>query len=457
MVELDARRWAEETFGDASLGDPRRTRRLVDYAAREAEAMQRSTSAACRGNSGAAEGAYKFVRNEHVHSDDIAEAGFQATAQKADGFEVLLALEDSTTLGYRHAVAEQLGSLGGKANAKTRGFWVHSVLLVAPEPKRTIGLLHQQRWIRPNDDDEVINEKESEKWNFASECVAARMGERMARVISVCDREADIYDYLSFKLAREERFVVRAKHDRALASAGYLWDTVGATHALGTLCVQLPQRGGKQARAKREAILKLRAAPVDIKAPQGQKGPPMTVWAVYAREEAPPDGAEALEWMLLTSEDASTYAAASKLLGYYAARWTIEDFHKAWKSGTGVEERKLQSPDNIERVAVILAFLAVRMLQLAEAYAIRPEAACDDLLDRDEWRILWVKTEEKPVPASAPNMAWAYKAVAKLGGWLDTKRTGRAGWEAMTKGWLRLVAMLEGYRLRDAWAGETSE
>jgi hypothetical protein len=419
--------------------------------------MLKSTSAACRGDSAAAQGAYKFLENGNVQNDDIAEAGFQATVRKADGFDVLLAIEDTTTLGYRHAVADQLGSLGGKVDAKTRGFLVHSVLLVAPDPKQTIGLVHQQRWLRANDDEEDINEKESAKWSFASECVAARMGERMTRVISVCDREADIYDYLSFKLRRGERFVVRAKHDRALTSLGFLWDTIAAMPAVGTLRVQLPQRGGKQARAKREATLTLRAAPVDIKAPKGRGDPLKKVWAVYAREEAPPDGVEALEWMLLTTEDASTLSAASRILGYYAARWTIEDFHKAWKSGTGVEERRQQSPESIERVAVILAFVAVRILQLTEAYAIQPEAPCDGLLDKDELRILWAKTEKKPLPKSAPNMAWAYRAVAKLGGWLDTKRTGRAGWDAMTKGWLRLVTMVEGYRLRDELAVETSD
>ena len=36
MYEADARTWAEETFGHAELGDPRRVDRLVDYATRQA-------------------------------------------------------------------------------------------------------------------------------------------------------------------------------------------------------------------------------------------------------------------------------------------------------------------------------------------------------------------------------------------------------------------------------------
>lgn len=235
--------------------------------------MKKSTSAACGGDSAAAQGAYKFAENDHVKSDDITESGFQDTVRKAEGFDVLLAIEDTTTLGYRHAVAEQLGSLGGKEDAKTRGFWVHSVLLVVPEPDQTVGLVHQQRWIRSDDKDDT-DEKESGKWRHASECVAARMRDGMKRVISVCDREADIYAYISFKLSHKERFIVRAKHDRALEASGFLWQKLASMPALGTICIQLEQRGGKQARAKRQATLTLRAAYVEIKPPQRSGGIP---------------------------------------------------------------------------------------------------------------------------------------------------------------------------------------
>ena len=36
----------------------------------------------------------------------------------------------------------------------------------------------------------------------------------MERIISTCDREADVYEYLSFKVEKNERFVVRASWDR---------------------------------------------------------------------------------------------------------------------------------------------------------------------------------------------------------------------------------------------------
>ncbi len=44
-------------------------------------------------------------------------------------------------------------------------------------------------------------------------------------------------------------------------------------------------------------------------------------------------------------------------------------------------------------------------------------------------------------------MAWAYKSLAILGGWKDTKRTGRASIGVVWEGWFRLQTLLEGYEL----------
>ena len=79
----------------------------------------------------------------------IAEGGFQATAALAAQTPGdLLAVEDSTTLSYAHGVVEELGDLGGKADARRRGFIVHSVLMLAADSGRTLGLLEQSRWQR---------------------------------------------------------------------------------------------------------------------------------------------------------------------------------------------------------------------------------------------------------------------------------------------------------------------
>jgi hypothetical protein len=460
MVERDARQWARGTFGGCALGDERRTNRLVEYAAREAGSGAHSTSGACAGDGAAQEGAYRLIRNENVDPDAIAEGGFQATVEASRECRVLLGIEDSTTLGFDHSVAEELGDLGGKEGAKRRGFWVHSMLLVDGETERTVGLVHQQRWSRDPSarlgskkaSQKPRDAKESEKWRFASECAAERMGPLMSRVISVCDREADIYEYVAFKIGAGQRFVVRSCNDRLTETASTLWTEVTSTKKLGTMRIVVQQRGGKHPRAKREVDLALRAAEVTLKAPKylGAGVPPIRVWGVHAVEENPPPGTEALEWLLLSSEPGDALESAQRVLRYYALRWRIEEFHKAWKSGCGVEERRMQSPDNLERIAVILAFLAVRTLQLNEDAARDPERPCDATLREDEWKCLWLATEKSMLPKKAPSALWARNAIAKLGGWFDTKRTGRVGSSTMAQGWLRLQDKLDGFRAAKA-------
>ena len=57
-----------------------------------------------------------------------------------------------------------------------------------------------------------------------------------------------------------------------------------------------------------------------------------------------------------------TLEAVQRVLHDYALRWRVEDFHKAWKSGAGVEARRRQTADNLERIAVMLAFVGWKVL-----------------------------------------------------------------------------------------------
>lgn len=135
-------------------------------------------------------------------------------------------------------------------------------------------------------------------------------------------------------------------------------------------------------------------------------------------------------------------------------RWRIEDFHKAWKSGVGVEAQRMQSTENLEKMIVILSFVAIRLLQLKE-YFEYPQVldiqddniTCDELLTDIEWKVLWSSVEKKSLPEQAPHATWAYKAIARLGGWTDSKKTGKAAWSTIWKGWFRLQERLEGYRV----------
>lgn len=460
MNSADELEWSRQLFGGSDLGDTRRTERLVDVAARMASQMGRSLAKSCGGDQAALLGGYRLMRNEAVEPEAIREGGFGSVAKQAQTQGLLLAVEDTTCISYNHAVAAELGITSNNQDAKRNGFLAHSVLLLDAVSEHTIGLIAQQHWCRDRADygkkhmrkQRSYEDKESYKWEQASVHMAKHLGAAMQRTISVCDRESDVYEYLMYKYGHGQRYVVRAQVDRRLLhSDSKLFETLdNEASALWCYTVQIPQRGGRRAR---EAKLLLRSATVELLAPAGRavEKDSLRVNVVLAEELNAQAQSEPLRWVLLTTEAVSSAEEARQVVRYYELRWRIEDYHKAWKSGVGVERQRFQTVNNLERMLVITSFLAVRLLQLRERMdtpADMPETPCETVLSEDEWKVLWLSTEhKKPIPKTAPSSRWAFYAIAKLGGFTDTKRTGRPGWDTIWHGWFRLRERLDGYQL----------
>lgn len=67
---IDNVEWAEKTFGEANLGDPRRTSRLVKLAATLANTPGKPLVNITESPADM-EGAYRFIRNESVDATSI--------------------------------------------------------------------------------------------------------------------------------------------------------------------------------------------------------------------------------------------------------------------------------------------------------------------------------------------------------------------------------------------------
>jgi len=460
-VFIGAKEWAEDTFKDSDLHDSRRTRRLIKVAASYAKNIGASTLACCDGDEAQIEGAYRLLRNENITPEAIRNGGYRATARNASKEATILAIEDTTTISYKHQATKELGYTSNSLTARSKGFNVHSVLLMSEKTTQTIGLI-EQTWNcrdnaeygkRENRHVRDYKEKESYKWEHASRQMSKILGKKMTDVVSVCDREADIYDYLHYKLSNNQRFIVRAKSNRVVLTTGHkLFEQVFLSKPLGTYKLKVQQRGGRK---EREAKIRYYSASIDLVLPKSQrnKGYPETLQLniVASKEYGNKLKEERLEWIILTTEKADTMESARLVLRNYELRWRIEDFHKAWKSGVGVENLRLQSKENLERGGSILAFIAVRLLQLREIALHNPKKLkktipVTHLLQEDEWKILWITIEKKKLPKKKPDVIWAYKSIGKLGGWYDSKRTGIVGWKALWKGWFKLVERIESYK-----------
>lgn len=461
----NAENWALSMFGHARLGDKRRTKRLTDVTARQAKHSGNSVARACEGSGALLEGTYRFIRNDQVSADAIRRAGFEATAALANEREEVWVLEDTTSLSYKHSVAEKLGKLG-KSTDKARGWWVHNDLMVCGKTTQTLGLVHQEYWCRPDNIDDA-DEKESGKWQAASESMRNVFGAQMSKVITVCDREADIFAYLQDKQRHHERYVVRARHMRQIEDAKQdLYSHLSAQQALGGYQVDIPQKGmvdkkgQRYNRKARTACLEVRAATVSFM----QNNTPLTLNAVLAEEVRAPEGETPLRWLLLTSEPIDTLLDVLKVIRVYTTRWRVEDFHKAWKTGAGAERQRMVEPEHLERMVSILAFVAIRLMQLRESFTVAvtlrnqglseladkvEQMRCDAVLTKDEWLVLWQTDKSKRKPDlqgdAAPSLQWAYLAVARLGGFTDSKRTGIAGWATLWAGWEKLQERVAGF------------
>ena len=80
-------------------------------------------------------------------------------------------------------------------------------------------------------------------------------------------------------------------------------------------------RGGRK---KRTALTEVRSVQLALRPPQEHRDDqPLAVWVTKVSEPGPPPGAEALDWLLVSSEGAATAAAALRNLRQYELRWGV--------------------------------------------------------------------------------------------------------------------------------------
>jgi len=444
---MGCRVWAEDTFGLCALGNTLRTRRLVDYSARQSARPSVSTHAACSGNAAAAEGAYRFLENDAVDPDAIALGGFRSTAKKRAGSQKVLIITDTTGQTFSHSVADELEGYNDDDD-RSRGWKVHSSLMVDSKTDMVLGLIDQEWWQRDPDGpgkatrkQRKYEDKESFKWQASAERIRGLLGD-MKNTIQISDRESDLYEYFDYKISHDEGFVVRASHNRRVGSKQFLWDELADKPVAFQMSVDVPQKSGRKQRA---AIVDVRYGKVSF----SKKGlAPIQVTAIWAIESQPPKSSDPLEWMLFTSEEVVNNAVAETVIGWYRKRWIIEDFHRTWKSICNAKARRMQHAGNLQRLLVILAFTAVRMLQLRSLDDAHPDLDCTEVLTENEWICLFrIENETKPIPKKPKTIRWAVTAIAKLGGWTDTKGTGRKGLETLARGFVIFQDLTRGYEI----------
>ena len=438
-----------EEFEGAALGDERRNARLVKLAAAIARQPDQSFPKAL--SSAELEAAYRFLNNVKVEPAEILEPHVRRTVQRiADA--VTLVVHDSsivsfTSEGYRDGLMSMKGD--------KQQFLVHCSMAVRADSSRApLGVLSASHHVQVKSQDKRLQDR----WCEHVRAVHA-LGLPSTSVIHVMDREADDYEVLDLLTRIDGRFVIRVQHNRHLVEDGRLRDALNSVAFVAQREVRLSRRPGKEQGPKQRKVhppREGRAATLSFAA--CQVSIPRTVYARHANsdmlslnvvrvwESAPPEGEAPVEWLLYTSEPIDTPEQILCIVDWYRARWTIEEYFKALKTGCSLEKRQLGDLHALSNALALFIPIAWRLLLLKSEARERPDAPASSVLGEDELAVLRAAGRLRLPPT--PTVQDAMLAVAALGGHL--KHNGPPGWQTLAFGYLRLRTLTEGWQLRRA-------
>lgn len=297
-------------------------------------------------------------------------------------------------------------------------------------------------------------------WAHVVDTVDAPMA--ALRPIYVMDREADSYALFARLQASARDFVVRVAPTRQVPTAmtppAPLHTVLAQAPVVATREITLARRSAvgvpretrrhHPPRAGRTATVTLRAATVVFartKHTPRTLPATLTLQVVHVREAQPPAGTPPVEWMLVTTLPITTAADVDAIVEIYRARWTIEEYFKALKTGCAYERRQLESREALLNALGLFAPLAWRLLALRTQPA--DTAVPTSVLDADEIRVLRDLVGPTRVPATA-TAADLLTALALLGGHFP--QNGRPGWRVLWIGLQKVLDRAEGYRLARA-------
>jgi len=447
--------FGERHFGEAILGDQRRTKCLV----RIAERMYRHPGGTLPTKLHDPKD-YKAMdrlmnRPEVTHASVLEPHRQRTLAQMRQAQGVVLVLHDTTELDYSGLRSiTDLGPIGGDLN---RGYLCHNSLAFDPQRHEVIGLanqiLHRRRHVGRQEGVRAKRERadrESRLWTAGLTAVGP--APEGCSWVHVADRGADTFEFLARPVADGQGFVVRSHTNRVI---GRGHDPQGTKDYLHTYARTLPLQGrrpivvsARPGQTERQATVAVAYAPVLLQPPHVRRGQyekhPLALWVVRVHEVDPPAGVQPLEWFLLTNCPVATRDDAWERAAWYECRWVIEEYHKAQKTGCAIEDLQFTTSQALQPMIALLSVIAVTLLNLREASR-RPDAherLATELLDAryvavlSAWRYQKVRND-----LSVHDF---FYALARLGGHQNRKRDHRPGWLILWRGWMALQHMVDG-------------
>jgi len=443
---LDVVSWSERMGRTAELGDERRTSRLVRLLA--GLATHPVGSLPLRLPRHDLKAAYRLCSQEAVTHQAVAQAIRRGTLSLIDETpgDILL-LHDTTELNFfmRFSLHGQLGPIG---KGTGRGYLCHSCVAFTSSGQMlgVVGQILHQRVPVPKG--ETYGKKRKRKTRESLLWLRGTEGlPDDPRLIDVCDRGADTFEFLEHLMQSRRRFVVRAGQNRRCFvghegnEEAKVFDHLRQQKPLGTQAFSLRR---KKNRPAQQVELQVSVAAIQLRPPSKHKGrhghQPLKVWCVRLWNEK-----ARLERFLYVKHPVNTLEDAVQVEQWYERRWGQEDWHKGLKTGCGVEDLQFTSVARLEPMIMILSAVAGWLLQLrdagrAEDAATRPAS---EIVPAEALETLHVwRHPDKTMPAD-----WSIRdftlALGRLGGHQNRRSDGMPGWITLWRGYERLTTMLD--------------
>jgi hypothetical protein len=466
--------WAKTEFEDINLGDKRLSNRLVKIVNQFISSPESPINKACR-KWGDTKAAYRFFNNESVKYADIIDHHVDKTKKRLENEEVILAIQDTSYYNYTsHPKTTGLGLLSRfkgkyKKDILTTGLYMHTTMAVNVDGT-PLGLLNQKivsREVLPEEKIEIkkrthnnalpIEEKESIRWLNAMRKMTSKFSDnhKKRKIVTVADREADIYDLFLLAEELDTNYLIRASHNRKInktaihsdSSGEYLWNYMSKKKIEGEIQVEVPAKGNQP---KRIAKCDVKLGRINILPSRHYKGDKskirrLNVYVIQVVEKKPPQGSDKIDWMLYTNTEVNNYGDAIERIKWYCLRWRIEVYFKVIKSGFNAEECRLATADRLIRYLAVVSIVAWRVYWLTLAPRVSPHAPVSDILSEEEWKVLFVTFNPiNKIPKKPPSTRKVITWIAQLGGFLARYNDGHPGVTHVWRGLQKLSDMTSG-------------
>lgn len=285
--------WAETEFLTLDLGDNRLNKRLVKMSQEFLKTPESPINKVCE-NWGDTKAAYRFFKNENVDYRDITNAHANATLNRCQSESIVLAIQDTSYFNYsHHPKIDDLGILTRfkgkhKDDILTRGLCMHTTLGVSTEGL-PLGILDQKIYSRESlspEKEELkkkshrialpIEEKESVRWLDSMRATDQLFSNSKVKVVTIADREADIYDLYQLAGELDTNYLIRVCHNRKVNKTAihmpntgeFLWDFIERQDSTGNIEVNVPAKKDEPARI---ATCEIKIGTINLLPPRATK------------------------------------------------------------------------------------------------------------------------------------------------------------------------------------------